>query len=201
MQKKVIVLGVIFLALILLFVLFVFMGKKNPNAKSATPGVQNQQKNQAGSPPQDSASPDANLSLYTSSYFSFSYPSIFGVTEGIASTEGYTMFLESNDTFSPKARIVIQANPSDKVEIEKIKNSQIAFGLVPTASQIGVKSDIPVTAYKGVLPFSFGKVQKTVVLFEKNGYVYKIDLSYPAEKENLDINTFFASVLSSFQPR
>ena len=196
MNKKVIILGIIFLSLILLFVLFIFSGKKNPNQQAATPGVQNPPKNQAGSSPQGSIIPQGNLSQYASSYFSFSYSPTLSIVEGIADAEGYTVIVKSQEPFTPELQIVVQANPSDKVSVSRIEAVLTAFQLKPSNTIVG-KNNIPATVYTDVS----GKRQQTVTVIEYNSYVYRIDMSYSSEQVNSEADNYYRQILSTFQPR
>lgn len=196
MRKKVIVFGIGFLAFIFLLVLFVFMGKKNQNSQTTNTKTLNSQKNQPENLPQDSVSPEINLSMYTSSYFSFSYFPTLNIIEGIADAEGYTVIVKSQESFTPELQIVVQANPSGKVSVPRIEAVLTAFQLKPSNTIVG-GNNIPAIVYTDVS----GKRQQTVTIIEYNGYVYRIDMSYESEQASAEADTYYRQILSTFQPR
>lgn len=183
-------LGIIFL--LIFFVFLVFTGKKSSSVVNPQLPVTPEGSNsQTEVPTMDSS----GLKSFSSSYFSFSYSKDLSITEGIPNSEGFTVVVNAPAAFEPSFRIAIQVNPQDKVSVPKIKNTMEAFGLKPSAVIIG--SNISAAIYSDLL----GKRHQEVVLFEKNSYVYRIDLSYYPETHDPKIADYFKQVLSTFKPR
>lgn len=193
-------LGII-LGLIFLVILFLFAGVLTGKRSTLTPVPQVSQPTAIPSGAEEKVptpTVSANtpiLNTYESSYFSFSYSKDLSITQGIADAEGYTAVVNAPANFTPTFRIAIQTNPSDKVNVSKIKQNMEAFGLKPSSIIVG--ANIPATLYTD----TSGKRHQEVALIEKGGYVHRIDLSYYPAAEIPKIEGYYKDVLSSFKPR
>lgn len=193
MNKKVIFLAVGCIFVGIVFIFLVFSGTKKTSV--SVPNKQSEQNNNVSIAPRTITTTQQELSSYSSTYFSFSYPSSLNIEEGIADTEGYTVIIKSQENFSPAFQIVIQANPTDKTTLDQVKAALAAFLLKP--SPVSVGGTIPAVVYKDVS----GKGQQEVTVFEQAGYVYRIDLSYASEQPNPQVEAYYREIVSSFNPR
>ncbi|MGE5041436.1 MAG: hypothetical protein ACM3IJ_00865 [Candidatus Levyibacteriota bacterium] len=189
------ILGVIFLVILILF--SGIFGRKPSVSPFPSVSGPTTVPNSAGSSriqPQISPTSAVPLKPYDSSYFGFFYSPDLSITQGIADSEGYSVIVNAPVNFVPTFRIAIQVNPSNKVSAPQIKQTMEAFGL--KSSSITVGEGISATEYKDIS----GKTQREVVLIEKGGYVYRLDLSYYSQTENPRIEGYYQEILSSFKP-
>lgn len=187
----------LFLILITIILLSVFSNKKNKNVLyGSVPVPTIVQEDAPSASPQITGSSSVSLSTYMSTYFSFSYSPNLNVVEGIASAEGYTVLVNSPDSYNPKFTIVVQVNPLSKVSVQRIKEALLAFQLKPSSITVG-EVNIPAVVYVDVS----GKRQQKVTVIEDKDYVYRIDMSYASATPNAENETYYQQILAHFKPR
>lgn len=128
---------------------------------------------------------------FTSSYFSFSYPKGYKITEGIPNAAGYTVVLNFQSGSSLPVNISIIANPKDQVSVSRIDQVLTAFGL---SKRTTLFNNTTATVYtnKG------GRDQQSVIMFEKGNYIYRVDMNYSASVKNPDYEHAYQQILSAF---
>lgn len=195
MNKKVLIaVGAIIIVVVIAFIAVLASGRKNISAPvgNNTPNGDTTNQNPESSAPISTVPPET----YTSSYFSFFYAPNLTITQGIPSSEGYTVLVNSPEGFSPTFSIVVQENPTSKASISQIKSALAAFQLKPSKITMGA-NNLPAELYTDVS----GKRQQYVAVMENNGYVYRVDMSYAGEKANSEVQSYYQQILSSFEPQ
>ena len=176
----------IFVAVLFLgFLVFSFLGVSNKK-----PTIQQPDTNIFPTSIPTSAKPSPSVSAwlsYKNSFFEISYPENFTFTEGRISTPGDSVTFASSD----KKIIEIQIYASATTPLENILNIFRGFHYVETS----VGANTSVHRFKGAV----AGIQENVVVFENNGKIYKLQLSYGAASPDSTIEQTFSQMVATFK--
>lgn len=179
--------GVVFL--IGVFLVMSMLSKSIPSSTNSS----------AKSPVFPSVTPlsNANTTSFKSTEISFTTPAGKTVGEAPIAGGGKSVLINLSGEEHPEDVIEIQMTPSSLTPLQRIYDIMTGFGLKRTDVVIGA-DNIPAARFEGNVLLG-GKIQQDVVVFEKNGLVYKIQMMYSADAVNPTYEAQLQQVLSNLK--
>ncbi len=137
-----------------------------------------------------------NEKTYSSSLISFSKPEKAIVDSAPIEGGGNSVIVHLSGATSTSDIIEIQMTPVSLTPIQRIYDIMSAFGLRKNSATVGAQN-IPAVEFKGSMNLGGKTLQQDVVVFEKNGNVYKFQMMYSAPFTNPSFESQFQRVLST----
>lgn len=127
----------------------------------------------------------------------FQYPDASQVETGEVDGGGEAVIIKPDIVVKPI--IEIQITSASDTPIDRVHAIFSAYGFQKQDVLMGDGNEIPATLYKGAITLSGGSLQEEVVVFEKNGKVYKIQMSYSSNTVSEEASQAFQAVISTFK--
>lgn len=127
----------------------------------------------------------------------FQYPEESDVQTGTIDGGGEAVIIKPDIVVKPI--IEIQITSANETPIDRVHAIFSAYGLQKQDVLMGEGNAISATLYTGAISLPNGDLQEEVVVFEKNGKVYKIQMSYTSDAASKEASQAFQAVISTFK--
>lgn len=144
--------------------------------------------------PQESSS----LTTFNSGPVVFEYPETATVNTAPIAGGGESISVVPQVATNPT--IEIQITSAAETPIQRMHEIFTAYGFQRQEVLMGEGNTIQATMYKGAISFPDKPLQEEVVIFEKDGNVYKIQMVYYANTVDPQASEAFQAVISTFKP-
>lgn len=186
-NKKLLVVIIGIVILLGIFVFFSFLQKPKNSANSSNPLAV----------PTLSQQTPQNSTPYSAPLISFAKPIGTSLTQAPIAGGGSSVIVHLSDS-TPTDIIEIQMTPSSITPIQQIYDIFTSFGMARSTLSVGPEN-ISAVRFTGKAKYTPTPLQQDVVVFEKNGTVYKIQMMYSSDQVNSAYEQKLAQVLSNLQ--
>lgn len=142
-------------------------------------------------------SKSVNFNTYNQGSAHFEYPETATIETGSVDGGGEAVILRPDVAVDPI--IEIQITQASETPIDRIHKIFEKYGFVKQEILMGEGNAISATLYIGAISLPNGDLQEEVAVFENNGNVYKIQMSYTSDTVDPEASEAFQVVLSTFK--
>lgn len=139
------------------------------------------------------------LESFSEKGVAFEYPEESVIETGSIEGGGDAVIIRPGITDVVNPIIEIQVTKAADTPIDRIHKIFSAYKFQKQDVLMGDGNEISATFYKGAIPLPGGNLQEEVVVFEKNGKVYKIQMSYSSNTVSEEASQAFQAVISTFK--